>query len=169
MKGEFIGTTKCSTLLRACCLLGLVFVISILLRINIVMPTEYNDWDDVLIGLYALGFWYEYGDLFTVIKIASIIAVCYFGGKFYLMLCWSYCDVYEYGITGKAVWEFSKGMPIFDLRYDEIMNITQTWHTLIIQTRHEKLKVMAFRNRQAVFTEIRDRSACERGRANTRW
>ncbi len=166
MRGEFIGTTKCDKTIEVGCLISLVCIISFLLRLSVSMPTEYNDWDDVAEGLSILGFWYKYGDAFALIKIVVICAVCFFGGKFYLMLRLSYCDVYEYGITGRAIWEFSKGMPIFDLGYDEIVNITATKHTLMIYTKYEKLKVMAFKNRQETFMEIRDRVACERGRSN---
>ena len=73
----------------------------------------------------------------------------------------SYCDVYEYSVTGMtALSRNQPNMPMqkFDIGYDEIKNITEAGKTIFIYTSYgTTYEVLALHNRSEALAEMRKR------------
>lgn len=94
--------------------------------------------------------------------IVSAICICY--GVFNLVVAFlggkSYCSVYENAVVGMTC--LSKNNPNapmqnFELRYDEIMNVTNTGKNILIYTQYATYDVLALKNCAEATQEIRTR------------
>jgi len=72
----------------------------------------------------------------------------------------SYCDVYEFAVTGMSALSRSNpnsSMQHFELQYQEIMNVTESGTMLYIYTQYTTYEVLAMKNRAEAIKEIRTR------------
>ena len=86
---------------------------------------------------------------------AMVYAVC--GAAFGLINLKSYCDVYENGVVGTTTIGLTTPAQNFEIRYDEIRNLTVSGKAIQIYTQYTVYKVLALRNAEAAAANIRAR------------
>lgn len=80
---------------------------------------------------------------------------------FYLLLglsnLKSYCEVYENAVVGTTTMGLTTPVQNFEIRYDEIMNVTESGKSIQIYTQYTTYKTIALANATAAVSEIRAR------------
>ncbi|HIT34841.1 MAG TPA: hypothetical protein IAC31_09520 [Candidatus Faecousia intestinigallinarum] len=91
--------------------------------------------------------------------IAYLFAICcMLGFGFSLGAVLSYCEVYEHGVVGRTQITFRHGWQKFDVRYSDILNVTESGPmVLTITAQYGKYTVYTFSNHEAALQEIRTR------------
>ena len=94
--------------------------------------------------------------------ILGVVMIAY--ALFYMITCFlgsrSYCDVYEYSVTGMTGLSRNQpNMPMqkFDIGYKEIQNVTDAGKRICIYTPYATFEVLALHNCSEAVNEIRKR------------
>ncbi len=95
----------------------------------------------------------------TVAIIFGLFAEGY--AVYYAIVGWmnlkSYCEVYENAVVGTTTVGFTTNPQNFELRYDEIKNLSVSGKCIQIYTQYTVYKVLALRNAEAAVANIRAR------------
>ncbi len=148
MQGRLIVSTKSSSTGRKSIILIASIISYIFGIVCLVTPEAFSVMDDLWFILWLIGV------LFFFLYPTFWLIVVFVGSK-------SYCDVYEYCVTGRTALSFSNpNMPVqnFELSYSEITNVAQSGKRIIIYTNYATYEIMALQNCALAVTEIRSRT-----------